>query len=98
MYMTLTPNGYNISPKGGHGIAESMAEETNKNKISQYREKTFKRNNKKLRESHLGIKLSKEHRRSLSKAAKGSTNAIGNTNTKGAKRIHNKKLNKNKTI
>ena len=32
-YNTLQPNGYNISPKGGHGIMGSMAEET-KRKIS----------------------------------------------------------------
>jgi len=99
MYMTLTPNGYNISPKGGHGIAESMAEETKqKIRLANIGKKHSKETIKKLRESHKGIYPSKESRRKMSKAAKGSTNAIGNTNTKGAKRIHNKKLNKNKTI
>jgi group I intron endonuclease len=40
-YNTLVPNGYNISPKGGHNVINSMSKET-RNKISVKKKELFK--------------------------------------------------------
>lgn len=56
-YDTLVPNGYNLSPKGGHQCKNSVSEET-KRKISITTSKKLK-----------GRKFSKEHKRNLSEAA-----------------------------
>jgi hypothetical protein len=54
-YNTLTPNGYNISPKGGHNVKGCIAEETRK----------------KISVSHIGKKDSIETRRKKSESRKG---------------------------
>ena len=63
-FNTLKPKGYNISPKGGHNVQNSISEET-KLKIS-------KKNKGKL----LGIKLSEEHKRKISEGNKGKITPI----------------------
>jgi len=55
-YNTLVPNGYNISPTGGHGINGVNLSENTKRKIS---------------ESHKGKKLSEKHKKNLSESHKG---------------------------
>ena len=63
-YNTLVPNGYNISPKGGHGVNGCFSEETKE----------------KIRMAHLGKKktkcgykkkLSDEHKKKISEFQKG---------------------------
>jgi group I intron endonuclease len=67
LYNTLCPNGYNISPKGGHAVGGSVSEETKK-KIS-------KKNKGKKRTEETKIKMrkpkSEEHKKKLSEARKG---------------------------
>jgi len=53
-YNTLSPNGYNISPKGGNGVRGCWNKESLK----------------KLSESHKGKKLSEEHKKKISKSNK----------------------------
>lgn len=64
---TLVPSGYNISPKGGHGVPNCMSEET-KRKISEANK------GRKFTEEHkkkLCIPLSDETKRKISKSSKG---------------------------
>jgi len=65
-YNTIVPNGYNISPKGGHHTKNSVSEET-KNKIRNS-QKGIKNENRGWKK---GTKFSEEHKLKLSISHKG---------------------------
>jgi group I intron endonuclease len=70
-YNTLNPNGYNISPKGGHGISGCFSEETlrkisEKNKISLKGKKLSEETKKKISKSNTGKKRSEEAKNNYS--------------------------------
>lgn len=72
-FNTLYPNGYNISPKGGHFLKGSMSEETKK-KIGEANKKTLKGRKlseetiEKIRKSNTGKKRSEDQRKKMSEA------------------------------
>ncbi len=59
-YNTLTPNGYNISPKGGHNVKDCISEETRK----------------KISKSRIGFKHTDESKNKMSLQRRGSDNAM----------------------
>jgi len=66
-YNTLIPNGYNISPKGGHNVKGCFSDESKK-KISDSLKKTYKNNPElaeNIRRKITGRKLSEEIKKSL---------------------------------
>jgi hypothetical protein len=66
-FNTLIPNGYNISPKGGHGVSGCFSEETIKKfKNLKHTEKTKQI----IRKAHLGKSQSEEHIKKRTKAAR----------------------------
>jgi group I intron endonuclease len=74
-YNTLTPNGYNISPKGGHFSKGSMGEETKRkigkaNSISLTGKKQSRETIEKISKSNTGKKRTEEQRKNMSKAQK----------------------------
>ena len=82
-YNTLSPNGYNISPKGGHNVKDCWSQES-KDKCSNTqtgKTKTEKTKNK-IRESRKEQKLSVETKDKLSKALLGNKNAVKNIESK----------------
>jgi group I intron endonuclease len=66
-YNTLSPIGYNISPKGGHGVSGCMSEET-KDKFRHPRSQKIK---EKIKNSLIGIKHTEERRKKISDGHKG---------------------------
>lgn len=87
-YNTLVPNGYNISPKGGHDVIGGVSEET-KQKISQ-KLKGVKHSEERRKNESLGQKgkipwnkdkktgpLSEEHKKLISKNGKGLKRKVG---------------------
>jgi hypothetical protein len=81
-YNTLTPNGYNISPKGGHGCKDCWSEESIKRlkissrirKINGFQEKHHTEKTKEgNRQKHLGKKHSLQTIKKQSKSHKGKT-------------------------
>jgi len=74
-YNTLVPNGYNISPKGGHRLKGSMSEETKQkigtaNKISLKGKKQSNETIEKRNKSNIGKKRSKKALENMSNAQK----------------------------
>jgi hypothetical protein len=71
-FNTLIPNGYNISPKGGHNVKNSLSEETKRKiKIGNTGKKLSDEHKLKLSISHKGKIFSEEHRLKLSNSKKG---------------------------
>lgn len=70
-YSTLVPNGYNISPKGGHGISGCLSEETKeKIRIKNTGKKRSKETKEKQRLKKLGTKRSDESKNKQSETFK----------------------------
>jgi group I intron endonuclease len=80
-YDTLTPNGYNISPTGGHNVKGCISEET-KQKISEsnkgkhfysgmYGKNLSKEAKEKISKFRKGRKLTEKHKINISKGNKG---------------------------
>ena len=75
---TLIPNGYNISPKGGHNVKGCISESTkekisvaNKGRITWMKDKKHSKYSKELnRQKHINIKLSKETKNKISYSLK----------------------------
>ncbi len=70
VYDTLSPNGYNISSKGGYGVASSSLREETKNKISlklkgKPKSEGFKKKMKGKKPWNTGIKYSEEQKNNL---------------------------------
>ena len=66
-YNTLAPNGYNISPKGGHGVNGCMSEETKeKIRVKNTGKKRSEETREKQRQKKLGTKRSEEAKRKTS--------------------------------
>jgi len=66
-YNTLVPNGYNLSPKGGHGVNGCMSEETKeKIRLSNKNRKCSDETKEKMRLKKLGTKRSEEAKRKTS--------------------------------
>jgi group I intron endonuclease len=82
-YNTLSPNGYNISPKGGYGISKSYLSEETKRKISEsHLGKKCKEETKiKIGKIHSGKILSEETKRKISEALKGNKIWLGKHHT-----------------
>lgn len=76
LYNTLTPYGYNISPKGGHQVIGGLSKVT-KQKISENNsrfwlgKKITEEVKNKNREAHLGKKLSEEHKKKIGDSLRG---------------------------
>ena len=79
-YNTLVPNGYNISPTGGHGLNGKMSKET-KNKISN---------------KHKGKKLSKNHKEKISLKNKGRIHSKEEIQKRALSNTGNKRTEKTK--
>jgi len=97
-FNTLRPNGYNISPKGGHGTKDCWSEESKK-KVGESHKglKHSKETIKKLSDSHKGLKLSKETKEKLSKLFSGDNHPFfGKKHTEETKQKIKEKL-QNKT-
>lgn len=79
IYNTLTPNGYNISPKGGYGVNESYLNEETKKKISisLMNHSVSEETKEKMRKNSKGVSRGKgkqktaEHRTNIGKGVKG---------------------------
>jgi len=68
-YNTLIPNGYNISPKGGHGVKDCWSEES-KQKIKGFRNKEIRikisNSLKNKPHKHIGVTRTEETRKKIS--------------------------------
>lgn len=71
-YNTLSPNGYNISPKGGHKSIGSMSDETKKKHSDAMKgKKRTKEHQQKINDAHRGKPRSTEIRKKISESSKG---------------------------
>jgi len=80
-YNSLSPNGYNISPKGGHYMTGSVSEETKKKmselKIGKKRIPFTEEHKKNIKESSIGKIIKDSTRLKISKANKGNQSHKG---------------------
>jgi len=67
---TLIPNGYNISPSGGHGLGGRLSEET-KRKLRKPKSKQAREN---MSKGKMGIIFSEEHKENIRKSKTGENN------------------------
>lgn len=67
---TLTPNGYNVSPTGGHGLGGRLSEET-KRKLRKPKSKQHAKN---ISEGRKGIIFSDEHKQNIKNSKIGKNN------------------------
>jgi len=97
-YNTLVPNGYNISPKGGHNVKECFSEESinkikesNKGKHFERKGKTWedifgkekaKQYKQHLKEIKIGKALSQSHKDNIGKGISGEKNGMFGKNHK----------------
>ena len=68
-YNTLTPDGYNISPKGGYGVPKSYLSEETKEKIGNSSRGRFHTAESKLKMGRRGRKFSEESKEKMRKTA-----------------------------
>jgi len=92
-FKTLVPNGYNLSPSGGHGTNGGYLSEETKRKIGVSLSKSIKGrklseiHKQRLSEAHKGIKHTEETKKKLSELKKGQIPWIkGRHHTKETKR------------
>jgi|AntAceMinimDraft_18_1070375.scaffolds.fasta_scaffold05932_8 group I intron endonuclease len=77
LFNTLIPSGYNISPKGGHNIPNSLSKETKKKiGLKSKGRKHTKEAKRKISIANKGQKRSEETKRKISKKIKGERNGM----------------------